>query len=88
MVYVYLLASVAFPDQHYVGHTDDLRTRMRDHNEGRSVHTAKYKPWKLEMYIAFSDKKRAIAFEKYLKSGSGRAFSAKHFRAPNPGTAQ
>jgi predicted GIY-YIG superfamily endonuclease len=53
---------------------------MRDHNEGRSVHTKKYKPWKVEVYLAFADKDHAIAFEKYLKSGSGRAFSAKHFR--------
>jgi hypothetical protein len=31
----------------------------------------------LKTYIAFSDEKRAVAFEKYLKSGSGRAFSKK-----------
>ena len=52
------------------------------------MHTAKYKPWKLELYIAFSDEKRAIAFEKYLKSGSGRAFSARHFREPKLGGSQ
>ena len=80
MTYVYLLRSIAFPDERYVGRTDDLRTRLLDHNEGRSVHTAKYKPWKLEMYLAFADKPRAIAFERYLKSGSGRAFANKHFR--------
>jgi predicted GIY-YIG superfamily endonuclease len=80
VTYVYLLTSVAFPKQHYVGHTDDLRTRLLDHNEGRGGHTAKYKPWKLEMYLAFSNKALAIAFEKYLKSGSGRAFASRHFR--------
>jgi putative endonuclease len=80
MTYVYLLRSVAFPDEWYVGWTNDLEARLCDHDEGRSVHTAKYKPWELKMYLAFADKTRAIAFEKYLKSGSGRAFSSKHFR--------
>jgi putative endonuclease len=41
------------------------------------THTRKYKPWRIETYIAFSDEKRAFAFEKYLKSGSGRAFANK-----------
>ena len=29
--------------------------------------------------MAFSDEKRAIRFERYLKSGSGRAFAKRHF---------
>jgi hypothetical protein len=33
----------------------------------------------MRTYIAFNDEQRAIAFEKYLKSGSGRAFAKKHF---------
>ncbi len=80
MTYVYILRSIAFPDEWYAGWTTDLKSRLRDHNEGRSVHTAKYKPWKLEVYMAFADKAHAIAFERYLKSGSGRAFAARHFR--------
>jgi putative endonuclease len=45
--------------------------------EGRSPHTAKYKPWKLVAYVAFSNEEKALAFEKYIKSGSGRAFAEK-----------
>jgi len=80
MTYVYLLRSVSFPSQRYVGLTQDLKVRLRDHNEGRSVHTSKYRPWKLEVYIALADKDLAVGFETYLKSGSGRAFSSRHFR--------
>jgi len=57
-----------------------LKTRLLDHNDGRSVHTKKYKPWKLEVYVPLQTRPRAIAFEKYLKSGSGRAFAKLHFR--------
>jgi putative endonuclease len=40
-------------------------------------HTSKYKPWRLKIYVAFSDEGQAVAFEKYLKSASGRAFAKK-----------
>lgn len=80
MTYVYLLRSLASPKQYYCGWTADLKTRFADHNQGRSVHTAKYRPWELVMYVAFADKARALEFERYLKSGSGRSFAAKHFR--------
>jgi putative endonuclease len=40
----------------------------------------KYKPWKLMTYIAFNNVAKAIEFERYLKSGSGRAFGKKHFQ--------
>jgi putative endonuclease len=33
----------------------------------------------LHVVIAFSDEARAIRFERYLKSGSGRAFAKRHF---------
>jgi putative endonuclease len=48
------------------------------HNAGEVPHTSKYGPWRIRTYVAFSDERQAIAFEKYLKSGSGRAFAKKH----------
>jgi putative endonuclease len=51
--------------------------RLRKHNAGEVTHTSKFGPWKIRTYVAFSDEKQAIAFEKYLKSGSGRAFAKK-----------
>ncbi|MGA7840315.1 MAG: GIY-YIG nuclease family protein, partial [Candidatus Acidiferrales bacterium] len=59
----------------YTGVTDDLKARLSKHNSGDVTHTAKYRPWRLKSYVAFADEARAIAFEKYLKSGSGRAFA-------------
>jgi len=67
----------ADPSRHYVGSTDDLRARLKAHNSGKVQHTAKFKPWRLNTYLAFSDTSRAIAFEDYLKSHSGRAFARK-----------
>jgi predicted GIY-YIG superfamily endonuclease len=74
MHYVYLIKSLQFPDQIYVGHTNDLKKRLSNHNCGTTPHTQKYKPWKLVVYLAFDDELKAIEFEKYLKSGSGREF--------------
>jgi predicted GIY-YIG superfamily endonuclease len=77
MKYVYILQSMAFPDRYYVGSTDDLKSRLKYHNAGKAPHTSKYKPWRVNTYVGFSDEERAISFEKYLKSSSGRAFSKK-----------
>ena len=79
MKYVYLIQSIPFPQQKYTGITTDIAKRLADHNSGKSIHTAKYKPWKLITYIAFSNEEKAREFERYLKSGSGRAFAKKHF---------
>ena len=75
MTYVYILQSVAEPEHFYTGLTDDLRTRLSVHNAGKVTHTSKYKPWRINTYVAFSDENRAVGFEKYLKSSSGRAFA-------------
>lgn len=77
MNYVYILRCLEHPDRYYVGTTADLRARLRKHNAGEVAHTSKYAPWALKTYVAFSDEKQAFAFEKYLKSASGRAFAKK-----------
>ena len=77
MWYVYIIRSISNSDQEYTGATADLRQRIAAHNAGKSSHTAKLKPWKLLWYSAFPDKMTALAFEKYLKSHSGRAFAKK-----------
>jgi len=55
----------------------DLRARLEKHNAGDVPHTSKYAPRVVKTYVAFSDEKQAFAFEKYLKSPSGRAFAKK-----------
>src|SRR5207244_8096569 len=63
-----LLQSIDHPAETYVGLTDDLQSRFNTHNAGGSIHTSKYKPWRLVTYIAFSDREKAIAFERDLRS--------------------
>jgi len=77
MKYVYLLQSQSHLDQRYVGLTANVTKRLAAHNAGQSSHTSKYRPWRLVTFVAFSDETKAEAFEKYLKSGSGRAFADK-----------
>ena len=79
MKYVYVLQSESNPDRYYTDCTIDLKKRHSEHNKGESTHTKKFVPWKLVGYIAFSDHDKADKFERYLKSGSGRAFAKKHF---------
>ena len=76
MKYVYILQSED-SEHFYVGIADDLRARLTKHNAGEVPHTSKYRPWRLKTHLAFSDEKQAFAFERYLKSGSGRTFAKK-----------
>ena len=65
------------PEHYYIGMTHDLRARLQKHNADEVSHASKFKPWTLKTYVAFSGDKQAVAFEKYLKSPSGRAFAKK-----------
>ncbi len=76
---VYGIQSLKDSGRFYVGLTDDLGARLRQHNSGKSPHTAKFGPWKLVVTIQFADERKAADFEAYLKSGSGRAFAKRHF---------
>jgi putative endonuclease len=76
-VYVYLTESLSAQVERYVGMTTHLKQRLQEHNQGKSSHTTKFSPWKLITYIAFADRAKAEAFERYLKSGSGHAFACK-----------
>ena len=75
--YVYLIKSLSAQRERYVGMTTNLEQRLREHNIASSSHTSKFKPWKLTTYVAFTDRAKAEAFERYLKSGSGHAFARK-----------
>jgi len=75
--HVYILQSEATPDHYYVGFTNDLAQRLGEHNEGKLPNTARFRPWQIKSAHAFKNKGRALAFEKYLKSASGRAFAKK-----------
>jgi len=79
MIWVYLLRSISDPKRTYIGHTSGLNARLNVHNAGGSPHTAKYRPWEAVVLIGFKHERKAIAFERYLKDGSGHAFARRHF---------
>lgn len=83
MFYVYILRSKTHPDETYIGSTSDLRKRLAEHNSGKSIHTNKFRPWELVTYIALREKYLADKFERYLKTGSGRAFTKRHLLTQN-----
>jgi len=76
---VYILTSDTCGIRYYVGSTSDVAARLAAHNAGTCAHTAPYRPWRLHVRIDLPDQARALAFERYLKSGSGRAFAKRHF---------
>lgn len=78
MKYVYLLRSISHPDQRYVGLTSGIETRLAAHNAGQSLQTAHYRPWQLVTALQFMNAEKAVAFESYLKTGSGWAFANRH----------
>lgn len=77
--FVYILRSEADPARHYVGVTSDVRQRLEWHNHGPGGHTVHSRPWSLVVAVEFRTQSAAARFEKYLKSGSGRAFATRHF---------
>jgi putative endonuclease len=78
-LFVYVLRSERVPDRYYTGMSDDVECRLAVHNSGGSKYTCKLRPWKMIVSLNFSNPASAIAFEQYLKTGSGRAFSKRHF---------
>ncbi|MDD4995230.1 MAG: GIY-YIG nuclease family protein [Patescibacteria group bacterium] len=80
MYYVYIIQSLKFSNRYYTGFSENVHKRLDDHNNGKSVHTNKYGPWKIIFYCAFDNKKKALDFEKYLKTASGIAFRNKRLK--------
>ena len=78
--FVYVLKNGDIPARFYTGVTSDVSRRCAQHNAGSCTHTAKYAPWTIDVVVEFADERRAVAFERYLKSGSGVAFANRHLR--------
>lgn len=71
MYYTYVLKNSAL-NRFYTGSTNNLKRRIKEHKETKSY-------FELYCYFAFIDNRTAREFESYLKTGSGRSFSKKHF---------
>ena len=80
--FVYVLKNESCPARYYTGLTSNVVARLNAHNTGHCPHTASGRPWHLDVVVEFTDEPRAVAFERYLKSGSGVAFAQRHLRQP------
>jgi predicted GIY-YIG superfamily endonuclease len=75
MWYVYIL--ICADAKTYIGCTNNLKDRLVRHKKGFIPATKERLPVELVAYFAIKDKKKAFAFEKYLKTGVGRVFLKK-----------
>jgi len=78
--FVYVLKNGEIQPRYYTGVTSSVTARLLLHNEGLCRHTATGRPWRADVIVEFADEPRAVAFENYLKSGSGVAFAKRHLR--------
>ena len=78
MYHIYILQSENFPQKRYIGFTaKEVTQRLQQHNDGSIPSTRGFRPWLLIWYGGFMHKDDALAFERYLKTGSGHAFMNK-----------
>ena len=61
-------------NKYYIGWTNDLIKRYKDHNDGKVASTENRRPLKLVYYEACLSEKNAILREKTLKTGFGRKY--------------
>jgi predicted GIY-YIG superfamily endonuclease len=77
--FVYVLRSAKDATRYYTGVTCNVAQRRAVHNTGGSRCTTQLRPWRLIVSLEFATEASALRFERYLKSGSGRAFAKRHF---------
>ncbi len=77
--FVYVLQSVPQPDRQFVESTANVPARVASHNAGHSPLTAACRPWRLVTVVQFGTESAALRFEKFLKTGAGRALARQFF---------
>jgi len=82
MYYTYILKN-SKTNRYYIGYTPDLKNRLIKHKSGKVLSTKSNLNYELEWYCAFKTRSQALAFEQYLKTGSGVAFMKKRFFKSN-----
>lgn len=73
----YILISEIKPKT-YVGHTNNLSNRLKEHNIGESLYTSRYKPWRVIYIEKFETEDKSVKREKYFKSAVGRRWIKKN----------
>ncbi len=68
--WVYILKSLRTTQRkkYYIGHTNNLERRLKDHNRGKDHSSKCGRPWKIVFKKKLASRKQAINYEKYLKS--------------------
>jgi len=88
MPFVYFLKSQRIPDKTYVGMTEELQSRLEQHNEGINTSTQAFRPWSMEAYVECDNQQTARVVEKYFKNTSGKekfeGFAKSNPLHPNP----
>ena len=69
--YVYVLKSQSYGVL-YIGHTNNLDIRLKEHNLGKSRYTKGRMPWDLLYKEEYNTRSEAMKREIFLKSGQGR----------------
>ncbi len=72
-VMVYVIQSLK-DGRFYVGMSENVDLRLKQHNKGMTTSTRFYKPWKLLFFEEYVSRAEARKREIYLKSGSGKEF--------------
>lgn len=80
MFTVYILKSEVAPKS-YVGATNNLSRRLKEHNAGKHSYTRKHRPWKVIRSEDFETWEEARRRELFLKSATGRRVLKKIFEA-------
>jgi len=79
MFFVYVILSKK-DSRFYIGFSEDVNGRLKDHNDGKVASTKNRRPFELIYYEAYINKKDAEGREKFLKSGGGHNFLRKQLR--------
>ncbi|HOJ16778.1 MAG TPA: GIY-YIG nuclease family protein [Caldisericia bacterium] len=71
--YVYVLQS-EIDGKFYVGYTENLKQRLKEHDNEKVIFTKKRRPLKLVYFEFCLNKSDAINREKYLKTAWGKRY--------------
>ncbi len=69
MYYVYVIQ--CDEGKYYIGSTNDVKRRIKEHNTGLSKWTSRYHNWRLVHQEQFKTRREALIREKFIKKQKG-----------------
>ncbi len=70
---VYIIFSKKL-DKYYVGYSEDIYVRLKQHNEGFSTYTSRANDWQIKYSEAFESRELAMKREKEIKNKKSRKY--------------